>query len=127
MNARGSLLDQRIVNSASPVVVFTATINTEITLLLAHNAGANNAIAVEVYHDDTGSSTFGNAQQVATLEVGNTNLTRTARLEAQSPNSGITVAEGGQIAIACSDAAVSTHVYGVSARIAEPGDFEHAR
>lgn len=119
MNARGSLLYQDRPNG-SGVIAFVATINTEITRIQAHNAGATASVDVDIFHDETGVATIGGANQIARLVVTNAGEGRTRSLEAQTANGGITIGRDGRLALTCTDADVTVSVYGVSARIAEP-------
>ena len=119
LHAQGELLAQLRPAGTSAVTLFqAANLRVEVTLIItAVTAGSGNNIAVEVYHDDDGT-TYDND----TL-IGNVTKAEAAddtTFQAQHPGSGVTVKPGGSIGVKTSTGgAVNFSLYGVPETLAK--------
>lgn len=117
--ASGSLLSQdEITTSATPTLVFTASMRTEVTLILMANYGSN-AEDLRIYHDDSGGSTY---DATTLIYAGNVSGNETLQLNF-FPGSGIVLSEGGQIAVEATGTTpdVTFAFYGTTEEIARSG------
>lgn len=119
LHASGELLAQVRPAVTTAVTLFTAgTLRTEVTLLIAAvTPGSGNNIAVEIYHDDDGT-TYDNTTLIGTIT--NAESAEDTVFQAQHPGSGIHIKPGGSLGVKISTAnAVNFSVYGITETTAE--------
>lgn len=118
-HAQGELLAQVAPSVTTPVTIYTADeLRTEITLI---TIALRSAMAIDLYHDDDGTTYDATTQLAAIVFGAIPALPDDAKLfQAQHPGSGIMIKPGGSLAVAIGTANDATiNVYGITETLAE--------
>lgn len=115
MQASGSQLAQARPSGTTAVSAFTAKMATEITRIVVCNT-TGVAAKFSLYHDDNGSTFDADTALYVDKSVA---ANESAVIEAQGPNSGITVSKDGQIGVKTDTAnALNFTLYGITEQVA---------
>ncbi len=114
MLAQANQLAQLRPTPTTPVLAYTASVDTEITLVVICNTTAADA-NFSVYHDDDGTI-FDDDTALYKLQL--VPARDTIEIELSHAGAGISVASGGSIAVASDTAdAINFTLYGITTRI----------